>query len=543
VDALLYIRWSSQEQNKGDSHTRQRRLGEQAAKLRDWTIRETLIEDGRSAYHGRNRDAGGKLAEIEERARLRQLDGWVLLVEQLDRLSRQQPMQTLNLISNLTSAGLTIFETSTGRKWDSESVRSSWTDLLEAFIRAGLAFEESDKKSKRIKSSWAATRERGGTKDGQDDPRIMPGWMEIEEGRYKVIETRAAWIRQIFQWCIEGVSLVGITRRLNADPKSRWTAGSWAPSNISLLIKARNVLGEYLPQTRDENGRRVPVGDWTKCYPAILDEPTWQAAQAALQRRAAANPSPRNRRINILAGMAICGSCFGPLFLGTNRKSARRLICRNRHQNSGCDARTTYHYPNLERGVLDNVLHIAIPEQSGADSKAGAIANLELALRERSVRLEKLVDSFSRTGSAAMERGILSLEREIGVGEEELSRLRREEREEVNRPAPTDLLKRAVALRGKMVDDDARSNMNQLLRGLVTSIIMNPVNMEATIILLGGIAAIKIDKHGNKISEVDARGMLKDSTDRERTIAATVGSDHGHRIMLDQWETRTSASG
>lgn len=302
-------------------------------------------------------------------------------------------------------------------------------------------------------------------------------------------------------------------------------------------------MGEYLPQTRDENGRRVPVGDWTKCYPAILDEPTWQAAQAALQRRAAANPSPRNRRINILAGMAICGSCFGPLFLGTNRKSARRLICRNRHQNSGCDARTTYHYPNLERGVLDNVLHIAIPEQSGADSKAGAIANLELALRERSVRLEKLVDSFSRTGSAAMERGILSLEREIGVGEEELSRLRREEREEVNRPAPTDLLKRAVALRGKMVDDDARSNMNQLLRGLVTSIIMNPVNMEATIILLGGIAAIKIDKHGNKISEVDARGMLKDSTDRERTIAATVGSDHGHRIMLDQWETRTSASG
>lgn len=543
MDALLYIRWSSQEQNKGDSHTRQCRLGEQAAKLRGWTIRETLIEDGRSAYHGRNRDAGGKLAEIEDRARLRQLDGWVLLVEQLDRLSRQQPIQTLNLITSLTSAGLTIFETSTGRKWDSESVRSSWTDLLEAFIRAGLAFEESDKKSKRIKSSWAATRERGGTKDGHADPRIMPGWMEVVDGRYVVIEARAAWIRQIFQWCIAGVSLVGIARRLNADPKSRWTAGSWVASNVSLLIKARNVLGEYLPQTKDENGRRVPAGDWAKCYPAILDEPTWQAAQAALQRRAVATSSPRNRRTNILAGMAVCGACFGPLFLGSNRKSARRLICRNRHQNSGCDARTTYHYPNLERGVLDNVLHIAVPEPSEIAGQASAITNLELSLRERTGRLGKLVDSFSRTGSAAMERGILSLEREIAVGEEELSCLRKQEREEVNRPAPTELMKRAAALRGKMIDSDARSHMNQLLRGLVSSIVMNPVNMEATVILLGGLAAIKIDKHGNKVAEADVRAMLADPINREQTIAATVGMDHGHRIMLDNWEIRTGTRG
>ncbi|HJT41150.1 MAG TPA: recombinase family protein, partial [Sphingobium sp.] len=262
MDALLYIRWSSQEQNKGDSHRRQLLLGEDAAKHRGWTIRETLIEDGRSAYHGRNRDAGGKLAEIEERSRLGQLDGWVLLVEQLDRLSRQQPIQTLNLITSLTGAGVTIFETSTGRKWDNESVRSSWTDLLEAFIRAGLAFDESDKKSKRIKSAWVATRERGATKNGQADPRIMPGWMEVVDGRYRIIEARAEWIRSIFRWCIEGVSLMGIARRLNADSRSRWTAGSWAAPNISQLIRARNVLGEYLPQTKDQNGKRVPAGDW-----------------------------------------------------------------------------------------------------------------------------------------------------------------------------------------------------------------------------------------------------------------------------------------
>lgn len=541
MDALLYIRWSSQEQNKGDSHRRQLRLGEDAAKHRGWIIRETLIEDGRSAYHGRNRDAGGKLAEIEERSRLGQLDGWVLLVEQLDRLSRQQPIQTLNLITSLTGAGVTIFETSTGRKWDNESVRSSWTDLLEAFIRAGLAFDESDKKSKRIKSAWAATRERGGTKDGLADPRIMPGWMEVADGSYRIIEERAEWIRSIFRWCIEGVSLMGIARRLNADSKSRWTAGSWAAPNISQLIRARNVLGEYLPQTKDQNGKRVPAGDWTKCYPAIIDEPTWQAAQAALQRRASASPSARNRRINILAGMVVCGACFGPLFLGTNTKSARRLICRNRHQNSGCDARTTYHYPNLERGVLDNVLHIAVPEQAEPGSPAGAITNLELSLRERKGRLEKLVDSYSRTGSAAMERGILSLEREISVGEGDLARLRKQEREAANRPAPTELLRRASALRSKMVDDDSRSHMNQLLRSLVTSIIMNPANMEATVILLGGLAAIRLDKHGEKIAQADAKAMLADPEGRAQTIAATIGADVPHRMMLDQWQARTDA--
>ncbi|MBV2150908.1 recombinase family protein [Sphingobium sp. AS12] len=539
MDALLYIRWSSQEQNKGDSHRRQLLLGEKAAKLRGWSIRETLIEDGRSAYHGRNRDVGGKLAEIEERSRLGTLDGWVLLVEQLDRLSRQQPLQTLNLITSLTGAGVTIFETSTGRKWDNESVRSSWTDLLEAFIRAGLAFDESDKKSKRIKSAWEATRERGATKEGDADPRIMPGWMKVVDGRYSVIDARADWIKSIFRWCIEGVSLMGIARRLNADPKSRWTAGSWAAPNISQLIKARNVLGEYLPQTKDESGKRVPVGDWTKCYPAIIDEPTWQAAQAALGRRASASPSSRNRRINILAGVAVCGACFGPLFLGTNTKSARRLLCRNRHQNSGCHARTTYHYPNLERGVLDHVLYIALPETAGLESQAGVITSLELSLQERVGRLGKLVDSFSRTGSAAMERGILSLEREIAVGQEELARLRRKEKEEVNRPAPTELMKRAAELRGRMNDDDSRSHMNQLLRALVSSIVMDPTNMEATVILLGGIAAIKLDKHGNKIAEADAKAMLLDPEGRSQTLTATIGTDIGYRVMLDQWEART----
>ena len=167
------------------------------------------------------------------------------------------------------------------------------------------------------------------------------------------------------------------------------------------------------------------------------------------------------------------------------------------------------------------------------------ITNLELSLQERKARLEKLVDSYSRTGSAAMERGILSLEREILVGEDDLARLRRQEREAANRPAPTELLKRASELRGKMVDDDSRSHMNQLLRSLVTSIVMNPANMEATVILLGGLAAIRLDKHGNKIAESDAKAMLLDPEGRAQAIAATIGSDVPHRMMLDQWEART----
>ena len=92
-----------------------------------------------------------------------------------------------------------------------------------------------------------------------------------------------------------------------------------------------------------------------------------------------------------------------------------------------------------------------------------------------------------------------------------------------------------------MIDDDSRSHMNQLLRSLVTSVVMNPVNMEATVILLGGLAAIKLDKLGNKIAEADAKTMLLDPEGRAQTIAATIGADVPHRMMLDQWEARTDA--
>ena len=93
MEAILYIRWSTKDQSEGDSKERQTRLGTRVAAKHGWLIVETLIDHGKSAYHGKNRSAGGALYAIEERALRGELAGKVLIVEAMDRLSRQEPLE------------------------------------------------------------------------------------------------------------------------------------------------------------------------------------------------------------------------------------------------------------------------------------------------------------------------------------------------------------------------------------------------------------------------------------------------------------------
>src|SRR5690606_21684132 len=134
-----YCRWSTQHQQDGDSFERQIRLAKEVAAQNKWTIVEQHIESGKSAYHGLNRSKSGELYQIEQRAQRGELQGKVLIVEAMDRLSRQEPMASLNLLNNLCDNGLTICESGAGYIWDKSRISEQWTSLVVALARAGEA--------------------------------------------------------------------------------------------------------------------------------------------------------------------------------------------------------------------------------------------------------------------------------------------------------------------------------------------------------------------------------------------------------------------
>ena len=174
MEAIVYCRWSTKNQEDGDSLNRQLNAAREVAKQRGWTIIEEHVESGKSAYHGRNRAVNGKLRALEDRAERGELAGKLLLVEAMDRLSRQEPLESLNLLMDLCKRGLTIYEFGSGTTYTVEKINENWGNLVVALAKAGEAYESSRIKAQRVSSAWRITQEAGRTKEGNDDLRLCP---------------------------------------------------------------------------------------------------------------------------------------------------------------------------------------------------------------------------------------------------------------------------------------------------------------------------------------------------------------------------------
>ena len=101
-----YVRWSSDEQTQGDSLRRQTEGVKAYAIKHGLALPDThiIIDRGLSAFTGEN-ITRGKLGQFLERARTRKVGPGILIVENLDRLSRQGIDATRDIIRDLGKAG------------------------------------------------------------------------------------------------------------------------------------------------------------------------------------------------------------------------------------------------------------------------------------------------------------------------------------------------------------------------------------------------------------------------------------------------------
>src|SRR5262245_58121687 len=110
IRAYSYIRWSTPDQGKGDSLDRQMEAARAYAARHELELDETLdiTDPGVSAHYGKNIEAG-KLRAFLEAVR----DGIVprgsyLLVESLDRISRQTVRRAVRTMEEIVEAGITL---------------------------------------------------------------------------------------------------------------------------------------------------------------------------------------------------------------------------------------------------------------------------------------------------------------------------------------------------------------------------------------------------------------------------------------------------
>ena len=105
-----YIRFSTSEQLKGSSLKRQLGLAREYAHTNKLELDEslTLHDLGISAYKGKHRTEGA-LGEFLSLVNSKKIPkGSILIVESLDRLSREQVLDALNLFLNIIREGIKI---------------------------------------------------------------------------------------------------------------------------------------------------------------------------------------------------------------------------------------------------------------------------------------------------------------------------------------------------------------------------------------------------------------------------------------------------
>lgn len=311
--AYSYVRFSSTKQALGDSLRRQVAMAEEYAAEHGLTLDTSLrLRDlGISAFDSSNVRRGALGAFLEALQAGKIPIGSYLLVEQLDRLSRQDVFSSIRLLEAIVEAGVILVTLQDKRVFDKKSIKELGNIMMSVAIMFR-AHEESANKSDRLKKMWNAKRD--------DRPAVLtaecPRWLKAKEDRsgYEVIPEKAESVKRVFELTASGFGNVAIARKANLE---KWpTPGnvdSWHPTLVTRILNNRAVLGEFQPHISTEGKRHPTKEPWLNYYPAVVEETLFARARAAKAMRAQLPRRRDNRYLNIFQGVLKCGGCGASL--------------------------------------------------------------------------------------------------------------------------------------------------------------------------------------------------------------------------------------
>jgi DNA invertase Pin-like site-specific DNA recombinase len=321
-----YIRFSSAKQSAGDSYARQVKAAkafcdEHGLELAD--SREYLFFDkGRSAFKGRHLDDTGELARFLGYVE----DGTIpagsyLVVESLDRLSRERVRDALPRFLDLLAKGINVY-TSVDKRLYTKDYNE--LDLIISIISMSRAHEESATKGGRVSSAWRAKQKEART-TGKPLGKNRPLWLDVTPDGYVLNPGKAAIVHRIFDLSTKGHGSRIIAATLNQEGIPAFSAGRknfsglWGFSTVRHILDSRTVLGEYQPHIFID-GKRTPDGEPIKDYfPSVVTENEFYLAQAARTSRKTHSVTNATTNFNVLAGILNCYKCGSAMHLQGQR--------------------------------------------------------------------------------------------------------------------------------------------------------------------------------------------------------------------------------
>jgi len=386
MKAYSYIRFSTPEQLKGTSLERQETLAREFCERNSLELDKSLsFKDlGVSGFTGENVEKGlGHFLAAIEKGKVK--SGEFLLVEDLDRISRLEPLSALEIFAKIIRSGVHIATLRDGMVYKKDSV-NQLPNLLSTIFKFSLGNEESAKKSFRVQRAWQIKREQL-----REKPLTArcPGWLRLdkETGKFIRLADACKLVQRIFRMSLIGIGKNSIARQFNQENISAWGTGrrkgrGWHGSYIQKILRNRAVIGEFHPHRLDANKKRIPEGEPCQNYfpRAISDELFYRVQK---QRRTNARFVGRVglKVSNLFTGKIQCGYCGSPMHF-RNKGKWQYLVCDNASRGRGCEY-VSWSYGDFETSFLTLIQELDFTHlvHEGTKDRANNI-EAELAVKE-----------------------------------------------------------------------------------------------------------------------------------------------------------------
>lgn len=489
VRAYSYVRFSTPEQAKGHS------LQRQSEAAQAWAVKNGVLLDdeltfedkGVSGFHGANRETGA-LGVFLERVR----DGTIprgswLLVENLDRISRQSARKAVRAIEDIVEAGITVVDLSDGgREYSAETLDRDqflFVMMVLKFIRAN---EESVTKGVRVAKAHAARRQKFAGQEKLTKPytRRLPAWIRwsTETSSYELIEERAALLRWMFEMADDGMGAHSIAAHLNDTKEDTWGAGGWKAkywhrSYIRKLLTNKAAIGVFVPHRVQKvegqrTKQRVPLEPIAHRFPAAVDRELFERVNARLSTTEARGKNANGPVRSIFAGMMKCRYCDGTV-TRVNKGEHVYLVCSAAHAKAATHPYESVPYDQAVRAFKHSLRLTLDTAPRGNDTAdlEDKIEQLKVEVDAGGERVRELLELTITDRSKAARQALQRAEQDLEAAQEVL----RKATERLDSLTSTNVRKRLAAVDVALTKESMDTEeANKALRGAVHSMIMHP---------------------------------------------------------------------
>jgi hypothetical protein len=420
-------------------------------------------------------------------------DGYVargsyLLIENMDRLTRDEIVGATGLFLQLIGDGIVVVTLTNNEVFSQERFdRQPWAmHLIVAELTR--ANQESARKSQLVGDAKRRKKQQliDHGLNGKPYTRQTPAWIRWDDAakKYTLISERAAIVREVFERTDAGHGIDRIAKDLNQRGVDTWggrkgqrQADHWRGSYIRKILLSTAPIGTFTPHTTTHDGvtrarRDEPMTPVENMFPkAIEDEELYWRINRRFATTAPRGRNARHAPKSIVAGIAHCATC-GHSVTRVSKGGYVYLVCSRANMRAAGCKYLAVPYPLVEEALRKNVRTLVAHAPRGKST--AALEKQIAAMQADADHLEgltfELAELAASEKSVAAKRRLSDAERELRVLQKSLRDLRAQ-RDTLTTASVKDRLN---AVQKVLSSNTSVAETNQALRQAMQRIMLDP---------------------------------------------------------------------